>query len=127
VGKHFEAMVMDLFDLYNRHSVLPFVFTQIGSWWHQGEEIDIVALREDEQKIMFCECKWQDDVNGERVFADLTSKASGVSWHNDRRLKFFCVVARSFSHRPPEGSQCLVLDLNDLMNLYVRYRQEITD
>ncbi|MCX6698485.1 MAG: ATP-binding protein [Methanomicrobiales archaeon] len=127
VGKHFEAMVMDLFDLYNQHSVLPFVFTQIGSWWHQGEEIDIVVLREDEQKIMFCECKWQDDVNGERVFADLTSKASGVSWHNDRRLEFFCVVARSFSRRPPMGSQCLTLDLNDLMNLFVRCRQEITD
>ena len=123
VGKHFEAMVMDLFELYNLHSVLPFVFTRIGSWWHKGEEIDIVALREDEQKILFCECKWQDDVNGERVFAELTSKAAGVSWHNDRREEFFCIVARSFSRRPKESDQCLLLDLNDLMMLFLKCRQ----
>ena len=116
-------MVMDLFELYNLHSVLPFVFTRIGSWWHKGEEIDIVALREDEQKILFCECKWQDDVNGERVFAELTSKAAGVSWHNDRREEFFCIVARSFSRRPKESDQCLLLDLNDLMMLFLKCRQ----
>ncbi|MCX6690740.1 MAG: ATP-binding protein, partial [Methanoregula sp.] len=63
-------------------------------------------------------------MNGERVFADLTSKAAGVSWHNDRREEFFCVVARSFSRRHPESDQCLTLDLNDLMKLFVRCRQE---
>lgn len=124
VGKHFEAMVMDLFELFNQHTVLPFVFTRIGSWWHQGEEIDIVALREDERKILFCECKWQEEVNGERVFVDLTLKASGVSWHNDRRTEFFCVVARSFSRRPPDSNRCLAFDLHDLMNLFTRCRQE---
>jgi AAA+ ATPase superfamily predicted ATPase len=124
VGKHFEAMVMDLFDLYNQHSVLPFVFTRIGSWWHKGEEIDIVALREDEHKILFCECKWQDEVDGEMVFADLMSKASIVSWHNDKRKEFFCVVARSFSRRPPESDLCLAFDLHDLMMLFRKCRQE---
>jgi len=124
VGKHFETMVMDLFELYNQHSVLPFVFTRIGSWWHKGEEIDIVALREDEEKILFCECKWQEEVNGERVFADLISKVAGVAWHNDRRKEFFCVVARSFSRRPPKSAQCLAFDLNDLMDLFVRCRKE---
>ena len=124
VGIHFEAMVMDLFELYNQRSVLPFVFTRIGSWWHKGEEIDIVALRDDEQKILFCECKWQEKVNGERVFADLTSKAAGVAWYNDRRTEYFCVVARSFSRRPPKSTRCLAFDLNDLMDLFLRCRKE---
>lgn len=124
VGKHFEEMVMDLFDLYNQHSLMPFVFTRIGSWWHKEVEIDIVALREDEQKILFCECKWQEKVNGERIFADLKEKASGVPWNNDTRDEFFCVVARSFSRRPPKSDLCLALDVHDLMNLFGQCRQK---
>jgi hypothetical protein len=126
VGKHFESMVMDLFELYNEHSLLPFVFSRIGSWWHKGEEIDIVAVRDDEQKILFCECKWQENVNGERVLADLMAKSAMVSWHDERRKEFFCAVAWSFSRRPPAREGCLWLDKNDLMDLFRPCRQGIT-
>ena len=46
VGRHFEVIVMDLFELFiYQHGALPFVYTRTGSWWHRGEEIDIVCLR----------------------------------------------------------------------------------
>lgn len=109
VGKHFEEIVMDLFDHINRDEILPFVFTRIGSWWHRGEEIDIVCLAENPYRILFCECKWQDGVDAPNVLAELRRKAPHVSWHNDRRSEYFCVVARSFSRRG-EG---ICFDLDD--------------
>ncbi len=126
VGKHFESMVMDLFELYNEHSLLPFVFSRIGSWWHKGEEIDIVAVRDDEQKILFCECKWQENVKGEQVLAELMLKSAMVSWHDERRKEFYCVVARSFSRRPPARDGCLWLDKNNLMDLFRQCRYGMT-
>lgn len=109
VGKHFEEIVMDLFDHINGDEILPFVFTRIGSWWHRGEEIDIVCLAENPYRILFCECKWQDGVDAPKVLAELRRKAPHVSWHNDRRSEYFCVVARSFSRRG-EG---ICFDLDD--------------
>jgi len=110
VGKHFEAMVMDLFDHINGDGILPFVFTRIGSWWHRGEEIDIVCLAENPYRILFCECKWQDGVDAAEVYAGLRRKAPLVSWHNDQRSEYFCVVARSFSRRAKGEGICLDLD-----------------
>jgi AAA+ ATPase superfamily predicted ATPase len=113
VGKHFEEIVMDLFDHFNRHGLLPFVFTRIGSWWHRGEEIDIVCLAEEGHQILFCECKWQDGVDAAEVLSGLRRKASFVSWHNDRRSEHFCIVARSFSRR----ADCTCFDIEDLAAL----------
>ncbi len=110
VGKHFEAMVMDLFDHINGDGILPFIFTRIGSWWHRGEEIDIVCLAENPYRILFCECKWQDGVDAAEVYAGLRRKAPLVSWHNDQRSEYFCVVARSFSRRAEGEGICLDLD-----------------
>lgn len=121
VGKHFEEMVMDLFDHINGEGFLPFVFTRSGSWWHRGEEIDIVCLAENPYRILFCECKWQDGVDAAEVFAGLRRKAPLVSWHNDRRSEYFCVVARSFSRRA-EG-EGITLDLDDCTALMERGRR----
>ncbi len=78
VGRHFEAIVMDLFELFNQHGLLPFVYTRIGSWWHRGKEIDIVCLCSDPPTIFFCECKWQDHVDGKRIYDELLAKTPTV-------------------------------------------------
>jgi AAA+ ATPase superfamily predicted ATPase len=117
VGRHFEAAVADLFELFNQYGLLPFVYTRLGSWWHRGGEIDIVCLRADQSNILFCECKWQDDVDGDRILAELRTKASRVSWHNDRREEHFCIVARTFSRRPVEGGRVSCYDLDDLTRI----------
>jgi hypothetical protein len=69
IGKHFEEMVMDLFDHFNRHALLPFVFTRIGSWWHRGEEIDIVLPRRGPRnRSSSARANWQDDVDAAEVY-----------------------------------------------------------
>lgn len=114
VGRHFERAVADLFDLFNEHAMLPFVYARIGTWWHRGDEVDIVCLRDDGHRILLCEVKWQDDVDAGRVLERLREKAPRVAWHNDRRDEYFCVVARTFSRRPPADGRNLCLDLDDL-------------
>ncbi|MEN6518193.1 MAG: ATP-binding protein [Methanospirillum sp.] len=114
VGRHFEGIVADLFDLFNDNALLPFVYARIGTWWHRGDEIDIVCLRDDERRVLFCEVKWQDAVDAVEVLERLREKAPLVAWHNDRRDEYFCVVARSFSRRPAADGRTLCLDLDDL-------------
>jgi len=121
VGKHFEGMVLDLFDNVNGHGFLPFVFSRIGGWWHRGEEIDIVCLSRDQHQILFCECKWQDRVDAVQVIAELRRKAPLVSWQNEQRIEHFCVVARSFSRRADDEGICL--DLDELYDLRERVRR----
>ena len=114
VGRHFEGIVADLFDLFNDRGLLPFAYARIGTWWHRGDEIDIVCLRDDERRILFCEVKWQDGVDAMGVLERLRERAPKVSWHTGARDEYFCVVARSFSRRPPPGDSTLCLDLDDL-------------
>ncbi len=114
VGRHFEGIVADLFDLFNDRGLLPFAYARIGTWWHRGDEIDIVCLRDDERRILFCEVKWQDGVDAVGVLERLREKAPRVAWHTDARDEYFCVVARSFSRRPPPSDRTLCLDLDDL-------------
>jgi len=123
VGRLFEAIVADLFELFNQHGALPFVYTRLGSWWHRGEEIDIVCLREDQSKILFCECKWQDGVDGHRVLEELRAKAPHVSWQNGKREEHFCIVARTFSRRPMEDDRASCYDLDDLTRVVADCRK----
>lgn len=120
VGRHFEAMVMDLFDLFNEHHLLPFVYTRIGSWWYRGEEIDIVSMSEDPPSIFFCECKWQDSVDGKKLYAELVKKAGKVSWQNGKRREYYCIVAKTFSRRPEPDERVICYDLLDLEALASR-------
>jgi hypothetical protein len=89
----------------------------IGNWWDKGEEIDLVALQKESSSILFCECKWQDRVNAEKLLAQLKEKAAAVQWMDKTRKEYYCIVARSFlsrqkKHKTDENVQ--YLDAEDL-------------
>jgi len=100
-------------------------FSKIGRWWghrksEKGErvveEIDIVALNEKSKEILFCECKWKDKVNAEKICKELLEKAGYVQWNNDKRKESLAVFAKSFSKRISEfeGRRVYCFDLKDL-------------
>ena len=89
---------------------LPFKPTQMGRWWYREEEIDIVALNENEKKILFAECKWRDDVDATRILKGLKERAKLVNWHNDVREVYYGIFAKSFR----EGISAKGLFLFDL-------------
>jgi hypothetical protein len=59
--------------------------------------IDIVALNEQTGEILFCDCKWQDNVNSEKLYEELKEKAKFVKWNNKNRKEHYAVIAKSFS------------------------------
>ncbi|MDL5502899.1 MAG: DUF234 domain-containing protein, partial [Candidatus Methanoperedens sp.] len=76
-----------------RYVLKQFSFSEIGRWWHGGEEIDIVALNEATKDIVFAECKWQNlsYKDAKRVLFDLQEKSKHVDWNIGKRKEHFAI------------------------------------
>lgn len=117
-GSLFERMVIDLLFYLNGTGKLPFpcIFSSMRRWWHKGEEIDIVGISESDSSVLFCEVKWQDNVDGKKVAFDLKQKASLINWKEKERNEMFMVIARSFSSVGDE-EHVVYMDLDMLEKL----------
>lgn len=113
VGKHFEHILKEVLDSLNERTLLPFKFTKIGKWWHKDKEIDIAALNEKTKEVLFCECKWQEQVDAYKVFEKLKEKTKFVEWNVGRRKEYYAVFAKSFKKKIKEEN-VLNFDLKDL-------------
>jgi hypothetical protein len=78
-------------------------------------EIDIVALNENTKEILFCECKWQKNVDAKRILYDLKEKSKFVEWNKENRAEYYAVFAKSFQNKISEPDTIL-FDLTDLEN-----------
>ena len=89
-------------------------FTKFGKWWHRDKEIDIVALNENTREILFCECKWQSEVNAKKICKELAEKARDLGWYNSERKEYFAIFAKSFKRKISEfeGKKVFCFDLN---------------
>ncbi len=81
----------------------PCHFSKIGRYGDKNTEIDIVALNEEENTILFGECKyWSGSVDVD-VFYQLQEKARRVPWHKDDRKERYCIFSMNgFSPRLQE-------------------------
>jgi AAA+ ATPase superfamily predicted ATPase len=70
-------------------------FSSIGGWWQRNEEIDIVALDEENKEIYFAEAKWSKKPVGVNVLDDLKRKAALVKWNREKRKEHFILFSRS--------------------------------
>ena len=86
-------------------------FSKIGRWWYKDREIDIVGLNELEKEILFAECKWQDNVNAEKILQELKEKTGFVDWNRNKRKEYYAVFAKSFKKKV---KGCYCFDLNDI-------------
>ncbi len=94
-------------------------FTKIGKWWHKDKEIDIIALNELKGKILFCECKWKNNVNPKKILTNLLEKAKFVEWNNEKRKEVYCIFARSFTKKINKfkNKKVYCFDLKDMEKL----------
>ncbi|MFT4305116.1 MAG: ATP-binding protein [Candidatus Woesearchaeota archaeon] len=74
-----------------------FEFNKIGRWWHKDKEIDIILLKEN--NIIFAECKWQNNVDAEKLFIQLKEKSKFVDWKKDVRKEKYILFAKSFKKK----------------------------
>lgn len=72
-------------------------YNKIGRWWNNSAEIDIVGLNEEENSIIFGECKYYKDSKkmNEKVFYDLKEKSKLVEWKNNNRKEMFILFSAS--------------------------------
>ncbi len=113
-GHMFEVLVDDL--IRTKYVLKQFSFSEIGRWWHGGEEIDIVALNEDTKDIIFVECKWQNlsQKDAEKLICALKEKSKYVDWNNEKRKEYFAIFAKRIEGKEAlRKSGFLVWDLED--------------
>lgn len=73
--------------------IWDFPFDKVGRWWdNQNNEIDIVAISE-EENIVFGECKYWKDKVGINVLTSLEQKADLVDWNQKKRKKWFVLFS----------------------------------
>ncbi len=104
-GKRFETLIRE--EIAYR----MFKFPEIGHWWYKDKEIDIVGINNKTEEILFGECKWQDNVDAEKLLKKLKRKAKLVKWKNKKRKERFAIIARSFKKRIKD---CQCVDLDDI-------------
>lgn len=109
-GEMFHRMVMGM--LKTGAVPPPFPIGEVGQWWHKGTEIDIVATGRGTgaaaggsagAQLLFCECKWEDGVDPERLAGALRDKAAAFIGKGQSRggtaVRFY-LFARSFRSKP---------------------------
>ncbi|VVB86580.1 Archaea bacterial proteins of uncharacterised function [uncultured archaeon] len=117
IGREFEKISKEFLIEMDKSKNLPFHSTKIGKWWHKDEEIDIVALNEDKNEILFCECKWQNLSKKASIdiLNTLKTKSGAVDWHVNDRKEYFGLIAKHVENKEQLKSDgYLVFDLRDL-------------
>jgi len=118
LGRSFESIVM---GLVKSEGILPFVATKIGRQWgsflgkegKEAYEIDILALNEKTNDILFGECKWEDNVDAGKILSALRGKAGLVEWRNRDRKESYAIFAKSFRERV-KGKNVYCCSLKDM-------------
>jgi len=125
-GRDFEEISKDYLINLNSKNKLLFNAENINNWWgykridNQREEIeiDLILTNEKEEKIMFVECKWKDNVSAELILSNLKEKVNFVNWKKGKRKEYYCVIAKSFKQKI-NAENILLLDLKDIQKEYL--------
>lgn len=91
-----------------------FDYDKIGKWWYKDNEIDIVVMDDTQKKILFAECKWQDNVHAMDILRTLREKAALVQWHVKTRKEHYAIFAKSFRDKGNLGNNVFLFDSTDL-------------
>lgn len=114
-GKKFEKFCLN--------EVVPKLlpeYRKLGRWWYKKEEIDIIAINEQEKAMVFIECKWSDLTaqKSKKIVEKLRNKASLVRWNNQERVERLGIIARSISDKNSLISEDFIaIDLEDIRTL----------
>lgn len=109
IKSSFDLWVSKIYEDLSRENLMwenkvPFPIKSLGRWWDKNEEIDVVALGENE--ILFGECKWSNKHVGLSVLYKLKEKAKAVKWKNGSRKEYYVLFSKSgFSDELIEASQ----------------------
>jgi AAA+ ATPase superfamily predicted ATPase len=70
-------------------------FSSIGRWWQKNEEIDLVAVDEENKGIYFGEAKWSKKPVGVDILDGLKRKAGLVEWNRGKRKETYMLFSKT--------------------------------
>ena len=70
-------------------------YSEVGRWWYGEEEIEIVGLSPNDDRVLLAECKWTTDPVGEDLVESLRAKAEHVRWGPADRDERFAMFSKS--------------------------------
>jgi hypothetical protein len=70
-------------------------YSEVGPWWYGEEEIDVVGLAPEDDRILLGECKWTTDPVDHSLVSRLQEKAASVRWGPDSRSEEFAVFSKA--------------------------------
>lgn len=127
-GKAFEIFSREALQFLNQKKKAPFFMEHIGNWWghyrdstgiRQEIEIDLCAINEKNQEILFGECKWQENASAPVLLQKLQEKAGYVTWHREKREEYYVLFAKSFKDKEKiQDKKVFLFDLNDLEKIF---------
>jgi len=74
---------------------LPFLPEQIGSWWNQDAQIDVLAVSQTDKIALAGECKWSTNPTGIDILEDLKQKVKILLQNNDYQKVYYVLFSRS--------------------------------
>lgn len=95
LAKNYEKISGEIFLDSIVNERLPFNFESHGRWWDRNEEIDLVAINNSTNEILFGEVKWSDKLVGINIYEALKSKATKVIWGRKNRKEYFALFSKS--------------------------------
>ncbi|MBI4171105.1 MAG: ATP-binding protein [Candidatus Aenigmarchaeota archaeon] len=119
VGKAFEGICKEVLIEANVNDRLPFSATNIGRWWSKQDEIDIIAFNKKAKEMLFCECKWKDNVNPGVIINNLKKKSEHVELFKKGRKDYYAVFVKSFSKKAKENN-VLLFDIHDMKQVFMK-------
>ena len=122
MGRIFESICRQYLLRLNVNDKLPFLFDKIGRWWggnpitKKETEIDIVAASK--ECLIVGECKWQNEITGQKVYKDLKEKAAMFS---GKEIHYFLFSKSGFSEAlindALKDDMLTLVAINDLFNV----------
>lgn len=116
-GPAFESICREYVWRLHSAGELGFTPRTVGRWWNRQEEIDVLAVGEND--LLVGECKWSTKPVGENILDELTRKATLLKAAGAPKQIHYTLFARAgFTPALEERSRAQdvrLVDLNDLM------------
>lgn len=123
LNEHTSHVFEDICRQAVRHPEFPVSVSRTGTWWSNEAEIDVVAISEDDERLLLGECKWTASPVGVGLLSDLEEKASSVRWRGANRNEMFALFSKSGFTDPlhetaQEREDLLLYDLPEIATLF---------
>lgn len=114
-GEYKRYMGLVFEEICRDHVLRNYGYEDVGRWWYKEDEIDIVAINEKGNDILFGECKWSKNEVGLSDLNLLKERSEKVRWGDEQRDESFILFSKSgFTQKLEEEEQVRLMGLEEL-------------